>query len=120
MEHKITPNEKGRMSIEFEVDDPRGYKVVCTQKIWRYKITKKRPWMNSEEWKNIVIETIKNPSMQIFQDANFENRYVYYRRIENRARYMKVVVAFDNEESGEVITATPVNNGKAGEKPIWP
>ena len=107
------------MSIEFIVDDPRGYKFVCTQKIWRYKITKKRTWMNSEEWKSVVIETIKDPIM-ICQDADFENRHCYYRLIKNHGRYMKVVVAFDSEGSGEVVTATPANNGKAGEKSIWP
>jgi len=103
------------MPIEFEVIDRRGYRIVCTKETWRRK-TRKRPWMNSEEVIDIIKRTIEEPTMPLFKDADYDDRQVYYRRTNMRGKYMKVVVAFDDKGNGEIITATPTNNGKPGEK----
>lgn len=110
------------MPIEFEVEDPRGRRIVCTQEVWRNHITRKRPWMSTPEWIEIVKKTLQEPLGPIYQDANDPSkRQVYYRRITSPTRYLKVIVEFESEESdGQLITATPANNGKTGERPIWP
>jgi hypothetical protein len=109
------------MPIEFEVIDPRGRRIVCSQDTWRNHVSKKRPWMSTPEWIEAVKKTLQEPLVYIYQDANFPNRHVYYRKQTNRTWYMKVIVEFKNEESiGELIAATPANSGKTGEKPIWP
>ena len=109
------------MSIEFEVEDPRGRRIVCTQDVWRNHVTRRRPWMAKPEWIEFVKKAIQKPIGHIYLDANFPSRQVYYYRIMKPTRYLKVIVEFENDESdGQLITATPANNGKTGEKPIWP
>ncbi len=59
-------------------------------------------------------------SIGIYQDAHFEDRQIYYFRLKTKPRYLKVVVQFDTEEIGNVITAFPADSAKSGEKMIWP
>ena len=107
------------MSIVFEATDPRGRRVICTDEIWHKNILVKRSWM--EGWEEEVRQAIEDPSLQIFEDVDNKNRHVYYRRLTHRTpRYIRVVVEFQREDFGRVITAHPTDSGKSGEKPIWP
>ena len=76
-----------------------------------------RPYM--EGWEDEVQKTIKKPTFGIYQDAKRSERHIYYRLYTKKDHYIKVVVSFADEEKGEVITAFPTNNMKAGEKLIW-
>lgn len=105
------------MPIIFEVTDPRGYTVVCSDEIWNSHILANRPFMKGREEE--VKATIQSPSFGIYQDANRQERQIYYRRYTGKQRYMKVVVAFIDEDSGTVITAFPTDAMKTGEKLIW-
>ena len=105
------------MANIFEVTDPRGYVVVCSEEIWNSHILANRPFMTG--WEEEVKAAIQSPSFGVYQDANRQERQIYYRRHTGKQRYMKVVVAFFEKDSGSVVTAFPTASMKAGEKLIW-
>jgi hypothetical protein len=102
----------------FEVDDPRGRSVICTEACWKWHILDYHHDMAGREAE--VIAAITRPSLGIFSDTDFENRNVYYLRRSGKPYYLKVVVEFKSEREGEVITAYLAFSPKAGEKLIWP
>lgn len=73
-----------------------------------------------DSWENEVKQAIEKPTMGIYQDADFSDRQVYYMfHVAGKNRYLKVVVKIVGTEMGEVVTAFPTYNAKAGEKLIW-
>ena len=105
------------MDVVFDVTDPRGKQVICTQDCWNNHILEARSWMDG--WEEYVAKAIEKPTFGIYEDANRPERNIYYLLHTKRDRYIKVVVSFDNEDKGVVITAFPSDNMKAGEKLIW-
>lgn len=104
------------MSNKFEVTDPRGRRVTCTEDAWDHIISD-RPWMDTDEWVSDIRRTVENPTMGIYQDVDFDDRIVYYAfRLKGSQRYVKVVVKTDDNFLGQVVTAYPVKTPKAGEK----
>lgn len=101
----------------FEVTDPRGWKVICTEDCWNQHVLFHHLDMAGRE--DEVKQTIEKPTYGIYQDATRQNRYIYYCKQGTKSYYIKVVVDFDGKE-GEVITAFPADSMKAGEKWIWP
>ena len=106
------------MGNVFEVIDPRGRKVICTEECWFGHILGARSWMAGME--EAVSAAIEKPSFGICCDPHNENRHIYYRLYKNKPRYIKVVVDFVREDLGRVVTAFPTDSGKSGEKLIWP
>ena len=106
--------------IEFEAHDPRGLKVICYKRTWRSHIIRKRPIMDSKDYIELIINTITEPLGFIYQDSSYTSRQIYYQRNNLNGYYIKVVVEFIDKEPGLIITATPVNNQKAGERIVWP
>lgn len=104
------------MEVVFEVVDPRGKQVICTEYCWIDHILSNRPFMVGLE--SEVKVTIQKPTFGIYEDANRAERNIYYRLFSGKERYMKVVVSFSDKD-GTVITAFPTNNMKSGEKLIW-
>ena len=101
----------------FEVTDPRGHKIVCTEENWKLHILDQHPFMVNyiEEIK----QAIEKPFLGfIYSDTTNEKRHIYYGKAVD-IRYVKVVVEFDTED-GTVITAYLTTNMKKGEKLIWP
>lgn len=105
------------MSNLFEVSDPRGRKVVCTEDCWNEHILFNRPWMIG--WEDEIQKAIEAPYMGIFQDNDFENREIYYGLSKGKERYIKIVVEFQEGNYGEVVTAFPTDSPKSGERLIW-
>jgi hypothetical protein len=101
----------------FEITDPRGYRVVCTEEGWKH-VLGSHPTMKG--WEDEVQAALKNPTVGIYQDADFLDRNVYYRLRPSGIRYIKVVVRIRSENEAELITAFPTFTSKAGEKLIWP
>ena len=100
-----------------EVEDCRGYKVICTDEIWYGKILVARPWMNG--WEGLVRQTIERPSF-ICEDATRKKRHAYYMlHVTKHNRYMKAVVVFNSRNEGFVVSAFPADSGKKKEKVIW-
>ncbi len=106
------------MPTVFETTDPRGYQITCPQEAWDH-IIGNRPWMAG--WEAEVKRTIENPTMGIYQDADFSEREVYYMfRLAGKKGYLKVIVSIEAaNKTGTVVTAFPTYNAKAGEKLIW-
>ena len=86
----------------FEVEDPRGYKIVCTREQWIFHVVSNRKFMDSEWWIDQARDTIRQP-LEIYHDADYPDRENYYRLLpprtgrNDRRRYMKVVVVIDGE-----------------------
>ncbi len=106
-----------RMPNVFEAVDPRGYQIICTDDGWQH-ILGNRPWMKG--WEEVIKAALENPTMGIYQDADFSDRQIYYVLRSTGVRYLKVVVKITGSEKGEVVTAFPTYTPKAGEKLIWP
>lgn len=102
----------------FETIDPRGRTVICTKRCWYEHILASRAWM--ENWEQRIIAVIKAPTYGIFQDPDFEDRHVYYKRQTKKGRLLKVVVKVSDTEPDQVITAFPTDSTKEGEVWIWP
>ena len=102
----------------FEVVDPRGYKIVCSEDSLNNHIIPHHPMMKGQEEE--IKATLENPELGlIYQDANRPERNIYYKLRKKRDSYLKVVVEFDKNNDGIVITAFPVSYPKSGEKIIW-
>ncbi len=102
----------------FEVQDPRGIKVVCSTEVWELHILDEHPEMEDEE--ELVEETIRSPHLFIYEDRDYPERNLYYWLHSSRRYYIKVVVEFKDHTIGEVITAFKTDSPKSGEKIIWP
>lgn len=104
----------------FEVADPRGYLIHCSQECWRVHILPNHSALEGLEKE--VERIIAKPDYGfIYEDRNFSSRHVYYGRDPNRRLYIKVVVEIDIEQAtGEVVTAFHVLAPPAGEVLIWP
>lgn len=106
------------MTILFEVNDPRGYRVVCTQETWEKHVLEQRPFMDG--WENFVKSAIENPDIGIYQSVSRPNREIYYGKLYSSPRYIRIVVEFNDDRTGKVITAFPSDSGKTGERLTWP
>lgn len=105
------------MANVIDVKDCRGYRVICTEEIWYRKILVSRPWMNG--WERFVSQALQTPSF-ICKDKDRENRHAYYMiHVAKQNRYVKVVVKFNSDNEGFVISAYPADSGKSGEELIW-
>jgi len=90
------------MTRILEVKDKTGGIIYLTDE--RYKHIKKHPEMQNSL--NIIEETIRNPQKIIDFPLDLDVKY-YYRHYKNRkskAKYLRVIVKYLNEE-GFVITA---------------
>ena len=106
------------MKSRFEVVDCRGYKIVCSDENWCDKILGARPYM--KEWEEIEKKALISPSFICTNLKPSKNREVYYmfHNYKNN-KYIKVVVKFNKEKFGNVISAFPTDGGKEGETIIW-
>ncbi len=100
--------------------DPRGITIVCFERIWHRKITKKHAEFLGQE--HLVKLTIEQPRFGlIFKDKDFSDRDIYYGLFQPEEFLIKVVVRIsDSGTTGEVISVHRSSNFKPGEKLIWP
>jgi len=79
----------------------------------------RHPFMRG--WEEEVKAAVERPTFGlIYQDTENENRHIYYLLREHTRRYIKVVVDFEDQDLGIVVTAFQTSSGKSGEKLIWP
>ena len=107
------------MPNQFEVTDPRGRRVICTEDKWRWHIVSKHG-KYMEGYEDEVKQAIQEPNPGIFEDTQRPNRNSYYLRLPRSRKYIKVVVNFSDESEGYVVTAFKTDSVKRGEKQIWP
>ena len=104
------------MPTLFEVSDPRRKKVICTDETWYWHVVDGHSEM--EDQIEQVKAAIQEPLLgMIFQDHDYPERQVYYKR-HSKFIYIKVVVEF-LKNGGALITAYLTDALKPGEKLIW-
>lgn len=94
--------------------------VTLSEQTWTIHILARRPWMEYDL--EVVRSTVNSPDL-VCQDVDHAERECCYSfgRIENSPKeYMKVVVAYDDNGDGFIVTAYPTDKPKAGEHRIWP
>ena len=101
----------------FRAKDPRGRVVVCTRERWLLHVLQNHPRMKG--WEDEAKATIENP-LFIAQARRYKSRQIYYKLSVGDARYLKVIVAFDDKEEGTLWTAFFTDQGRPGETWIWP
>jgi hypothetical protein len=106
------------MTNKFEVTDPRGKTVICTEDRWRWHIISGHGKF-MEGYEDEVKEAIESPTEGIFQDAARPERHIYYLRLPQSRKYIKVVVNFEDEDSGYVVTAFKTDSIKQSETLLW-
>ena len=87
-----------------ETVDVRGILVVCKKSQWEKHITLLHPEVVGKE--KIVENTIKTPEA-IYQSEEDQKRDVYFDKIDNNNKYMKVIVEMSSPNYGEIVTAFP-------------
>lgn len=97
----------------FEVTDPRGKKIICTNDCWQKHILAKHPFLSG--WEKDIEKAIKKPDA-IYKDANFPDTENYYKK--TKKCYIKVPVKF-NGDNGNTRTAFFCDSPKTGEVLIW-
>ena len=93
------------MNNIIEVSSPLTYKVVCTNEQWNNHILGNHPNMKNRE--RLVADCISNP-LVVYQSDGFPNRDVYFaesRIINDKLKYVKVIVENDNAENAHVVSA---------------
>ncbi|MCE5206898.1 MAG: hypothetical protein LLG42_01145 [Chloroflexi bacterium] len=106
--------------IQFDVEDPRGYRIICSKEQWFDHIMLRHQSEGIDEWIDEIAHAIRDPFC-ICSDADYEDREAYYfLDHDNTKKYLKVVVVITNEITREFITTFFTDSGKKGEKIIWP
>lgn len=99
------------------ITDPRGYLVRFD---WDY-ILAKHPEMGRLQ--SEILEAVAHPKNGlIYRDRRkeFAFRHVYYGAARGYRAEVKVVVAFDDKNSGSALSAYLCSNRPSGEEIIWP
>jgi len=106
------------MANFFEVTDPRGYLISCTEERWFGQILVEYPEM--EDAKALVIEAIRNPrNSVIYWVRDFPDHHIYYTIHLSGTYYVKAVVGFSTKVHGQLITAFMPDSLRRGETPLW-
>lgn len=101
------------MANIFDIVDPRGKKIICTEKTWDEHI--KKHFGNSDFWKGEAEETVKNPD-SIYSDVDCDKTENYYRQLEKVK--IKVCTRLIDDEI-IVVSAHLRNVIKTGEILLW-
>ena len=103
------------MANIFNVFDPNGKSVYCTDDRWNNHILTRHSELKQREKE--VIKTIESPDA-IFQDFEVLNKNYYYRLI-TKTLYLKVVVNLEDGNKARVITAHLSDSIRPKEKCLW-
>ena len=99
--------------------DVLGRRITLNELAWEVHVLTRRPWMLG--WDEAVNQCLLYPD-HIYQDKEHVNRECFYRLTTpiNTDKFLKVVVEFDADGIGRVITAFPSRAPSRGEQPKWP
>jgi len=101
--------------------DPRGYKVLCNdaqmEHIYAHHPELKNFWATEED----LAKAISNAPF-IFQSVKSKEYNVYYLSKPGKNTELKVVVRFDENNTGILWAAQPsaIEQRKPGERVVWP
>ena len=100
--------------------DPFGRTILLSRAVWQTHVLTQRPWMAGNE--ESLVQAIAAPSW-INHDVDYEDRECFYAEHALPAfphLLIKVVVQFDDDANGTVITVYPLKRQKASEARKWP
>lgn len=103
------------MSNYISTIDYNGNTVICSKQQWFGHIVSNHGIM--KENKAAVVETIQSPDT-VHESQGYENRKVFFKTTSS-ATYgkkfnTKVIVEYDENSSGEIVTAFPSKSTKGG------
>lgn len=86
---------------------------------WKAHVLIQRPWMAG--WEPVVEAVVRSPEF-ITHDKLHSDRECFYRMgtPNSSTLWLKVVVSFDAEARGQIITSYPTRRIPAGEARKWP
>lgn len=101
--------------------DRRGRPVTLTEHCWLDHVVPARPWLLG--LKSCVATVLSDP-FRIYADAVHQHCECFYRQnvLPDRPHlFLKVVVEYDANDHGSVITVIPLRRlHKPGESQLWP
>jgi hypothetical protein len=105
-------------ALVLDVVDYAGRRVILTRTQWEFHVLVPKPYMADRL--DAVRTTIMSPSF-VNQDANFPDRLCLYGPLSSRRRplMMKVVIGYDSQNEGFVVTAYPLDRPGSGERRVW-
>lgn len=107
------------MANRIETIDYNGKKVICTNNQWYNHVIKNHKIMAHNQ--SAVEDTIQHPDKVYSSDSNTKRNVLF--KESTLATYgtkfkTKVIVEYDSDDSGEVVTAFPVREEKGGIKDV--
>ena len=105
------------MGKEIRAVDGRGYVVSCSAAYWESHVLRRHPDLQGHE--DDARRAIEE-SRPIFASKTAAGRCVYYGRLTGRSPEIKVVVAFDANNVGLVVSVSACSRRPGGEAIIWP
>lgn len=102
-----------------DCSDVLGRRIQLDNAYWIAHVLTQRPWMDG--W-HINVEACLTQPDSIMWDKSHANRECFYKLGTplQTNKHLKVVVEFDTEEIGKVITAYPTRTPSQGEQHKWP
>lgn len=88
-------------------------------KQWEVHVLVRRPWM--DQYLHLVERAIMQPTL-VFRDKEFPRRECFYLACAREFvdEFLKVVIEYNEDNDGRVITAFAHQDSTAGETRIWP
>ena len=105
------------MAKEIRAVDARGYTVTCSRYYWENHVLKHHPSLAGHE--DDARRAIEKRDF-IYASKSNPNRHVYYGPLSGRRPEIKVVVAFDANNKGTVVSVSECSRRPSGEAIIWP
>ncbi len=105
------------MSEDMEVTDPRGRRIRCPRQYWDNHVLAKHPDLKGCE--TYAERALRSPKHGcIYTSKTQVNRHIYYGELRSNIE-IKVVVQFDSEDEGTVVSVTACSRRPNGENLIW-
>ena len=104
------------MGKKIKAVDARGYTVTCSGEYWDTHVLVHHPDLaGHEEDAKRAIET----KSYIFSSVSRPDRHIYYGPMRGRRSEIKVVVAFNRQNLGIIVSVSAVSRRPGGEKIVW-
>jgi hypothetical protein len=105
------------MNNYIETIDIFGASVTCSQYHWDSHVAAGAHSIMKNN-KSAVIDTLKSPEA-VYKSSKNDDRKIYFKKssfstYNSNYFYTKVIVGYTSEDTGEIVTAFPVNGIKGG------
>ena len=105
------------MGTGFTAVDVRGYSVTCSSYYWDNHVLKHHPGLVGHE--NDAKRAVEQRSF-IYASKSKPDCHIYYGSLTGRRPEIKVVVTFDANHIGTVLSVSECSKRPSEEKIVWP